>query len=74
MVPTEILAMQHYKLFKNLFKDENINVELISSSIKKDKQKSILNELLNGKIDLIIGTHSLFQNRIKFKKAWIHYN
>ena len=60
--------MQHYKLFKNLFKDENINVELISSSIKKDKQKSILNELLNGKIDLIIGTHSLFQNRIKFKK------
>ena len=68
MVPTEILAMQHYKLFKNLFKDENINVELISSSIKKDKQKSILNELLNGKIDLIIGTHSLFQNRIKFKK------
>ncbi|MAJ57042.1 MAG: ATP-dependent DNA helicase RecG [Candidatus Pelagibacter sp.] len=68
MVPTEILAIQHYKLFKNLFKDENINVELISSSIKKEKQKSILNELLSGKIDLIIGTHSLFQNRIKFKK------
>ena len=68
MVPTEILAMQHYKLFKNLFKDENINVELICSSIKKEKQKSILNELLSGKIDLIIGTHSLFQNRIKFKK------
>ena len=68
MVPTEILAMQHYKLFKNLFKDENINVELISSSIKKEKQKTILNELLSGKIDLIIGTHSLFQNRIKFKK------
>ena len=68
MAPTEILAMQHYKLFKNLFKDENINVELISSSIKKEKQKSILNELLSGKIDLIIGTHSLFQNRIKFKK------
>ena len=68
MVPTEILAIQHYKLFKNLFKDENINVELISSSVKKEKQKSILNELLSGKIDLIIGTHSLFQNRIKFKK------
>ena len=67
MVPTEILAMQHYKLFKNLFKDENINVELISSSIKKEKQKTILNELFSGKIDLIIGTHSLFQNRIKFK-------
>ena len=68
MVPTEILAMQHYKLFKNLFKDENIHVELICSSIKKEKQKSILNELLSGKIDLVIGTHSLFQNRIKFKK------
>ncbi len=67
MGPTEILAFQHYKLAKNIFKD-SIKVEFLSGKTEIKKRKQILKNIEDGKIDLIIGTHALFQKKIIFKK------
>ena len=64
LTPTELLAKQHYDFFSKIFAKENINIQLlISSSVNK---KSIKNELNDGKINLIIGTHTLLQKDVKF--------
>ena len=69
MGPTEILSYQHYKLAKQLFKNTKIKIEFLSGKIDNKKRNLIINELKNGKIDLIIGTHSLFQKKkTSFKK------
>ena len=67
MVPTEILANQHYNEAKKLFKDTKINISLLTSSTKTKEKNQILSDLENGNIDLIIGTQSLIQENIKFK-------
>ena len=66
MVPTELLATQHYQEAKKLFKNYPINIQLLTSSTPKKEKDSIYNNLENGKIDLIIGTHSLIQESIKY--------
>ncbi len=66
MAPTEILAQQHYKLAIRLFKNSNINIELFTGKTDFNKKKHILSDLQNGKINLLFGTHALFQNKIKF--------
>ena len=66
MAPTEILAHQHYENMINLFKDYDINIkEILGSTPKKDKEK-IKEELKQGKIDMIIGTHALLEETIEF--------
>ena len=65
MAPTEILSKQQYVQTKKLFKFLNINIEMLTS--KTSNKKKIIESLSKGKIDLIIGTHSLFQKQIKFK-------
>jgi len=65
MVPTEILATQHYKSALDLFKNTNMNIEIITSSTKKKNEKYKKLEL--GEIDFIIGTQSLIQENIKYK-------
>ena len=65
MAPTEILAIQHYNFAKKLF-GQNIVVEILTSKTEKSKRKEVLENLKKKKIDLIIGTHSLFQEKIKF--------
>lgn len=67
MVPTEILATQHYNEAFELFSKYNITVEILTSSTNKNKKKDILNKLLTGEIDLLIGTQSLIQEDVKFK-------
>jgi len=67
MSPTEILARQHFKLAKELFKKTNFKLEFLSGKTEYKKRKEILKNLENGSIDLIFGTHSLFQKKIKFK-------
>lgn len=67
MVPTEILANQHYNEAKKLFKDYKMNISLLTSSTKTKEKEQILLDLSEGKIDLIIGTQSLIQENIKFK-------
>ena len=67
MAPTEILARQHFNLAKKLFPKE-INVEMISGKSEYQEKKRIYKELETNKIDILFGTHALFQNKILFKK------
>ena len=67
MAPTEILARQHYLLAKKLF-TKNINIALISGKSKYQEKKIILEDLLNHRINIIFGTHAIFQKKIEFKK------
>ena len=66
MAPTEILSKQQYNQTQKLFDSNDIKIELLTS--KTSNKKDIIANLAKGKIDLIIGTHSLFQKKIKFKK------
>ena len=67
MAPTEILAKQHFNLAKAIF-PKNLNIEFITGkSIYRDK-KDIYNRLANNKIDIIFGTHAIFQKKVSFKK------
>ncbi len=67
MAPTEILAKQHYKLAKNIFPSE-IKIELISGKSEYKKKKDIINRLSLKEIDILFGTHALFQKNIIFNK------
>ena len=66
MVPTEILAEQHYKLFSKVAGNK-FSSELLTGKTNYKKRKIILENLKNKKIDIIFGTHALFQKKIKFK-------
>jgi ATP-dependent DNA helicase RecG len=68
MAPTEILAKQHFELSKKIFNKTKVKIEFISGKTEYNKKKDIINKLNQGEIDFIIGTHSLFQNKIQFKK------
>jgi len=67
MAPTEILAKQHFDLAKKIFKKTNINIEFLTGKTENKKRKKIINNLENGSINVIFGTHSLFQKKINFK-------
>ena len=67
MAPTEILARQHYNLAKNIF-PKNLVVEIISGKSDYKQKKNILNGLSSHKIDIIFGTHAIFQKKVFFKK------
>ena len=67
MAPTEILANQHYKLAKELLGNKT-NIQLLTSKTVYKERKIILEDLKNNKIDLLIGTHSLFQEKIIYNK------
>lgn len=66
MVPTEILAKQHFENIKKIFKDINIKIELLVGSLSKKEKESIAKRLQEGKIDLIIGTHALIQEGVNY--------
>ena len=65
MAPTEILAKQHFNLSKKIFPD-SIDVEILSSKTEYLKKKIILDKVKNNKINIVFGTHSLFQKKILF--------
>jgi len=67
MAPTEILAKQHYNLAGKLF-DKNINIKILTSKTEHKERKKILSDLNNNNINFLIGTHSLFQEKIKYSK------
>jgi len=71
MAPTEILAKQHFKTLSELFKNFNLSIGLLTSGDckigkKKVQKKKILEKIKNGKIDILIGTHALIQEKVKF--------
>lgn len=67
MAPTEILAQQHYESVCELFKGENINVGLLTSSVSKKDREEILAKVRSGEIQMLIGTHSLINDEVVFK-------
>lgn len=67
LVPTTILALQHYKTFSSRLKGFPCKVDYVSRHRKPADQKRILQELSEGKIDIIIGTHKLAGKEVKFK-------
>ena len=67
MAPTEILAKQHFENAKNFFKDKKMNIKILTGSTTKKEKDIIYKELREGKIDIIIGTHSLINEKIEFK-------
>lgn len=67
MAPTEILARQHYESAKKLFSKYNIKVELLVGSLKESEKKVIREKIENGEVDIIIGTHAVFQEKVVYK-------
>jgi ATP-dependent DNA helicase RecG len=67
LCPTELLAKQHFLLSQKIFNNLGCKIELLSGKIKISEQKKIRSALANGDIDIIIGTHSLFQEKTLFQ-------
>ncbi len=67
MAPTEILSVQHYNGLLELSKPLNINIELLTGSTKTSKRKVIHEKLENGELQILIGTHALLEDKVKFK-------
>ena len=67
MAPTEILSVQHYEGFIKMSKLLNINIVILTGSTKASIKKEIYKSLDSGEIDIIVGTHSLIQDKVKFK-------
>ncbi len=68
MAPTEILAHQHYEVFKKYADIVKIPTALLVGNIKSKERKLILSGLKNGKISIVVGTHALIQKDVEFKK------
>jgi len=66
MVPTEILAQQHFQSIKELVNGLGLNISLLTSSTKSAERKKILSGILSGEIHLLIGTHSLIEDTVQF--------
>ncbi len=66
MAPTEILATQHYNNIQELLKDTGVKVELLTGSVNKKDKKLIYDDLKNGNVDIIIGTHALIQEEVEY--------
>ena len=67
LVPTEILADQHTENFRELFSGFPVNITCLKSNIKDKEKKMILGKILDGTVDILIGTHSLIQKNVIFK-------
>ncbi len=67
MAPTEILAQQHYNSFKNFLENFGVNVVLLTGSLPSKEKNKIYEELEKGKAEVVIGTHALIQEKVKFK-------
>ncbi|MBR2278143.1 MAG: ATP-dependent DNA helicase RecG [Eubacterium sp.] len=68
MAPTEILANQHFESLSKLFDGTDIRIALLTGSTKAKEKKAIKTALMDGEIDIIIGTHALIQNDVEFKE------
>lgn len=67
LVPTTVLALQHYNTFKNRLSDFPVTVEYLSRARSSKQSKEVLEKLANGEVDIIIGTHKLVGKSVKFK-------
>jgi transcription-repair coupling factor (superfamily II helicase) len=67
LVPTTLLAQQHYQNFRDRFADWPVRVEVLSRFVSPKQQKEITDDLEQGKVDIVIGTHKLLSKEIKYK-------
>jgi ATP-dependent DNA helicase RecG len=67
MAPTEILATQHYQSISSLLKDMPVKVGLLTGSVKAAARRKILQELADGELHILIGTHALLEDPVQFK-------
>ncbi|GAB6065212.1 ATP-dependent DNA helicase RecG [Aquifex pyrophilus] len=68
MVPTEILAHQHYRKFSELLESEGVKVGLLTGSLTPSQKNSIYKLVREGMIDILVGTHALIQDKVEFKR------
>lgn len=68
MAPTEILATQHYLSHKHDFESLGLKIQLLTGSLTAKKKLEIVEAVKNGDVDIIVGTHSLIQESVQFKK------
>ncbi|MFQ8706607.1 MAG: ATP-dependent DNA helicase RecG [Thomasclavelia sp.] len=68
MAPTEILASQHFKSLNNLFKETDINLALLTGRLSNKEKQKIYQDLIDGKINIVVGTHALFQDKVNYQK------
>ncbi len=66
MAPTEILANQHYDTIRELLYGMNVRVELLTGSVKGKRRQAILDGLLTGEVDILIGTHAVIEDTVNF--------
>lgn len=67
MVPTTVLAQQHYERFTERFKNYPVNIEILSRLKSEKEQKEVLNKIAAGTVDIVIGTHRILSSDVKFK-------
>ncbi len=68
MAPTEILAEQHYFVLQELLWELGVRIALIKGGQKKSERESILEDIRTHQVDIVIGTHAIFQERVEFEK------
>lgn len=66
MAPTEVLARQHFISAMNYFKDTNLCIEILVGSMTKKEKENVKDRLLNGDIDILIGTHTIIEETVVF--------
>jgi ATP-dependent DNA helicase RecG len=71
MAPTEILAQQHFKTISGLLAGINVSVKLLSGSTKAAARKKILQELEEGTLNILVGTHAVIEETVKFRNLGI---
>ena len=67
MVPTAILADQHLESFKQILDKYDINIQILKSGMKKKEKAKVLEDIENGSIDILIGTHAILEENVVFK-------
>ena len=68
MAPTEILAEQHYLSMRDVLREIGVRVEILSGSVKGTAKIKLLKEIEEGLVDVVVGTHALIEDGVKFKK------
>ena len=68
MAPTEILASQHYQTLLSFFKDTDVKIALLTGSLTNKEKERIYEQIQNGDIDMIVGTHALFQKKVEYHR------
>ena len=71
MAPTEILATQHYHAISELLVDMEVNVDLLTGSVRTKKRREIHQNLEDGTLHILIGTHALLEDKVKFKNLGV---